>query len=65
MKSFSYPRCPVGLNWQEHYEMADQVYSAYRRSAPLPTVRTIPAAQRRGYNNAARAGRRLGGKRVA
>jgi hypothetical protein len=70
MKSYSYPKEPVGLNWQEHYEMADQLYSAYRRCAPLPTVRQLPKEERRAYDRTQKrnwAGRRkaLGGKRVA
>jgi hypothetical protein len=38
-----YPREPASLNWQEHYEMSDQVFhacvQAVKGRVPLPSIR--------------------------
>ena len=61
----NYPRDPVGLNWQEHYEMSDQVFhacvQAVKSRVPLPGIRAEATQPReRGPFK-----QKFGGKRIA
>jgi len=62
MESKEYPRNPVGLRWDDHYTMSDQVYAAYVAHAPRP----LPGIRRempKGGHGAFK--KRLGGRRIA